>query len=133
MKNLFGEFVPVDFDSLESDFWRTPEDLYPEGCFDPCPVNPTFDGLSVPWNGMVFCNPPYSQIPFWIDKAIKESTSHQVDSITMLLPNWTDRKWFQDIKHYPIVFLQGRVRFLHPKSGKPMYQPRFGSMLVTIK
>jgi len=132
MKNLFGEEVPVDFDSLESDFWRTPPELYPMGCFDPCPVDPQFDGLSIPWEGDVFCNPPYSQISLWIDKAIKESRRENVWTLVMLLPNWTDREWFQWIKDYKIQFLRGRVKFLDSQ-GRSLYDPRFGSMLVTLK
>jgi hypothetical protein len=42
----------------DSDFWMTPKELYPPDCFDPCPVNPDFDGLKIAWHGKVFCNPP---------------------------------------------------------------------------
>ena len=116
----------------ESDFWCTPLDLYPVDCFDPCPKNPSFDGLSVDWFGNVFCNPPYSQIDLWVDKALQQVSN--ADSIVMLLPNWTDRAWFQKIAHCPIQFLRGRLRFVDPKTGLPgKYNPRFGSMLVKIK
>ena len=131
--NLFGEDVPEQ-ETTDNDFWCTPLDLYPEDCFDPCPRNPTFDGLSIPWHGKVFCNPPYSQIPLWIGKALKEAQSSDVQSIDMLLPSWTDRAWFQLIKDYPIDFKRGRLKFLDPATmqvGK--YNPQFGSMIVKIK
>src|SRR5580698_867365 len=130
-RNLFGDALPPEYDAKTSDFWRTPSRLYPEGCFDPCPVNPTFDGLEIRWHGHAFVNPPYSQIPQWIDKAMKER--RYCKSIVMLLPNWTDRRWFQRVKHLPIEFLQGKVRFIDPKTGRPNHSATFGSMLVTIK
>jgi hypothetical protein len=113
-----------------TDFWRTPPDLYPKDCFDPCPVNPQFDGLEIPWHGDVFCNPPYSQARYWIEKAIAERANCK--SIVMLLPNWTDRKWFQLIKDFPIEFLQGKRYFLAP-NGEKRDVARWGSMLVRIK
>ena len=67
----------------ESDFWCTPLDLYPVDCFDPCPKNPSFDGLSVDWFGNVFCNPPYSQIDLWVDKALQQVSN--ADSIVCAL------------------------------------------------
>lgn len=120
----------------QSDFWVTPSNLYPVDCFDPCPINPDFDGLSVNWHGDVFCNPPYSQISLWLKKAIFESYTDNTRSIVMLLPNWTDRDWFQTIQKngYKVEFLRGRLKFIDPKTGLPgKFSPRFGSMLVKIK
>ncbi len=132
MNNLWGEDV-AEVESTESDFWCTPPELYPVGCFDPCPRNPTFDGLSISWKGEVFCNPPYSQIPAWISKCLKEAERPEVKSIVMLLPNWTDRKWFRLIEDCKIKFLVGRVKFLDPATMAPRTTGTFGSMLVTIK
>src|ERR1700722_17018653 len=130
-KNIFGEDVPADYDAKASDFWQTPPSLYPQNCFDPCPINPQFDGLQIQWTGDAFVNPPYSQIASWIDKALRERTN--CNSIIMLLPNWTDRSWFQRVKDCRIEFLPGRVKFLDPKTRMPKDSPAFGSMLVHIK
>jgi hypothetical protein len=81
--------------------------------------------------GQVFCNPPYSQIELWIKKAIEQTPN--CESITLLLPNWTDRKWFALIENYKIKFLPGRLRFTDPVTGLSPYNPRFGSMLVYLK
>ena len=40
--------------------------------FDPCPPNPTFDGLSIPWKSVNFVNPPFDDIGLWMDKASDE-------------------------------------------------------------
>jgi len=62
-----------------NDHWRTPEWLYKaldlEFRFDldPCPLDPhpKIDGLLLDWTGKrVFCNPPYSNILPWIQKAL---------------------------------------------------------------
>lgn len=117
----------------ESDYWLTPRDLYPEGCFDPCPQNPTFDGLVVDWRGHVFCNPPYSQISEWVAKALLERTRPEVESLVMLLPNWTDRAWFHLLTDFPMKFTRGRLKFVDPKTGLSPYTPRFGSVWVYLK
>lgn len=116
---------------LKSDLWITPDSYKPDHDFDPCPYPmPLWDGLVIPWHGRVFCNPPYSEIDKWITKAINERDN--CDSITMLLPAWTDRKWFQRILKYRFYFLPGRIKFIDPENKKH-YNPRFGSMYVYIK
>lgn len=68
-------------DGLEnSDNWSTPKWLYNEFDyifdfdFDPCPINPTFDGLEIEWGQRNFVNPPYNRVdkPKFIHKAIEE-------------------------------------------------------------
>jgi len=58
---------------------RTPAKLYKlwddefHFDFDPCPVNPTFDGLSVDWGYSNYCNPPYGRgIKKWFEKGYHE-------------------------------------------------------------
>jgi len=54
------------FGSKKTDNWQTPPELYKElnrefkFTFDPCPLNPTFDGLNIKWKKRCFVNPPYS-------------------------------------------------------------------------
>ena len=40
--------------------------------FDPCPVNPDFDGLQVEWGKSNFVNPPFRVYLLWVIKAIEE-------------------------------------------------------------
>jgi len=46
---------------------------YFENWFDPCPLAPLFDGLTIEWDDPSFANIPYSTPEAWIDKAIAEA------------------------------------------------------------
>lgn len=81
------------------------------------------NGLALPWQGLVFLNPPYGrEIGHWISKAARES--EQGASIWALVPGRTDTEWNQD---YGIgaaafgVFLRGRITFW--KGGEPYRVP----------
>jgi hypothetical protein len=88
-------------DGLETnDRWQTPEWLYQKldqefhFDFDPCPTNPTFDGLQVEWGKTNFVNPPYNRIdkPKFIEKAFKEWQKGK--TVVLLLPVSTSTKQF---------------------------------------
>jgi phage N-6-adenine-methyltransferase len=62
------------------------------------------DGLSRDWltpsgdPGRVWCNPPYSDIRAWVEKAHEQWTDGCVDLIVMLLPaNRVEQRWWQDL------------------------------------
>ncbi len=41
--------------------------------FDPCPLNPEFDGLNINWGKRCFINPPYGKaIKSWLEQALNE-------------------------------------------------------------
>ena len=98
------------------------------------------DGLEKSWAGeSVWCNPPYSDIRPWVEKAWRESGSR---SIVMLLPaNRTEQMWWQrsvepkrDRLGSPLMveFLPGRLRFIAPGEDtiKPNSRPPFGCCLL---
>lgn len=81
------------------------------------------DGLKQPWAGeRVYCNPPYSSIRPWVQKAW--DTGYVADLIVMLLPaNRTEQGWWQDLiepwrdrdrreRPLRVEFLPGRMRFI---------------------
>jgi site-specific DNA-methyltransferase (adenine-specific) len=111
-------FSPFDRRKISNQDARTPEDLYRQldeefhFDFDPCPNNPTFDGLKVEWGKSNYVNPPYANKTPWILKAIEESRKGK--TVVMLLPVDTSTRWFHDlILTYAdeIRFIRGRLRF----------------------
>lgn len=92
--------------------------------FDPCPVNPQWDGLKIHWYKRNYINPPYLDLPLWVIKAFEESDKGK-ESI-LLLPAKTDQWWFHDAIIYhncEIVYIRGRVKFLGNKWAAT--QPHF--------
>ena len=103
--------------------------------FDPCPINPQFDGLKIAWKNPSFVNPPYKYpvIIDWIKKCISES--NKGNKIILLIFVKTDTKYFHDLI-YPLVksgkaelrFIKGRLSF-----GNSVKPAPFPSMLVIFK
>lgn len=142
---------------LDVDDRRTPPDLLAEArCLTAAPrfdvdvaatadntVTGFFlvDGLAEDWWGNVWCNPPFSDVRRWVERAWSQWTSGNlhVDSITMLLPaNLTEQGWWQDLiepyrdREIAVHFLRGRRRFDRPRWEKPAKgdRPPFGICIV---
>lgn len=92
--------------SRNSDEWSTPDDIFKKldaefkFNLDPCATKENAkcqrfftkknDGLKMSWGGQrVFCNPPYSEISVWVEKAYKESLKDNT-VVVMLVPSRTD-------------------------------------------
>jgi phage N-6-adenine-methyltransferase len=100
------------------------------------------DGLSLPWPGVVWCNPPYSDCGAWVRKAWSEWRDGTPSRIVMLLPaNRTEQAWWQDhVEPYrdrpgsplTVEFLRGRMRFDRPSAviGPKGDRPPFGCVLL---
>jgi len=86
-----------------------------EQFFDPCPVNPQWNGLDIDWKELNYVNPPYSReqgekktlLTLFVDKALKEK-----GTTVMLLPSKTDQEWFHKIKEFDIMWIRGRLKFV---------------------
>jgi phage N-6-adenine-methyltransferase len=102
------------------------------------------DGLSLSWAGdVVWCNPPYSNLPGWVAKAIRE-VRLGCPKVVMLLPaNRTEQRWWQEhIEPFrdregggvKVRFLPGRVNFGTPGNpgGKYRTSSPFGLAVVTF-
>ena len=90
-----------------------------EQFFDPCPVNPQWNGLDIDWKELNYVNPPYSRergdkktlLTLFVEKTLKETVLN--NSITvMLLPSKTDQEWFHRIKDFEIIWIRGRLKFV---------------------
>lgn len=132
--------------SNKTDLWETPQDFFDrlddEFGFDldacALPQNakcercytPEMDGLSQPWDGVVWCNPPYGRnIGEWVQKAHDENKRNN-NYIVMLLPARTDTRWFHDyiLNKAEVRFIRGRLKFGGSKNGAP-----FPSMVVVFR
>lgn len=105
----------------------------------------TADGLAQSWaRETIWCNPPYSDIRPWVEKAWAEWHARiRPHAIVMLLPaNRTEQGWWQDlIEPYrdsprtplTVEFLPGRIRFIKAGSTTigPNERPPFGCCLIT--
>lgn len=118
-------------DANTTDIWLTP--LYilkalGEFCLDPCAASnrpwPTAknhftkedDGLSRPWVGRVWCNPPYGrQPPIWLKRLYEHG-----DGIALIAAR-TSNLWFHELVFEVadgILFFKGRLRFFN-EFGQP--------------
>lgn len=132
--------------SSKSNEWATPIEFYKEldnefhFNLDPCSDDTNYkcekhftladDGLSQNWGGYrVFCNPPYSDISKWVEKAFREG--HKDNTlVVMLIPARTDTKYFHDyiLHRSEIRFVKGRLKFGEGKNSAP-----FPSMVVIFR
>lgn len=119
-----------------TDLWETPQaffdQLNAEFCFslDACALpwnakceryyTPEQDGLSQPWTGVVWCNPPYGRkIGKWVEKAV--ASVSEGATVVMLLPARTDTQWFHRYIYHQaeIRFVAGRLKFGGAKWNAP--------------
>jgi ParB family chromosome partitioning protein len=74
------------------------------------------DGLSKPWTGRVWLNPPYSQpdIAQFCHKLVSEVAAGAVEQAVLLTHNYTDTAWFHEAESVvaAICFTRGRIKFV---------------------
>ncbi|MGB6296551.1 MAG: DNA N-6-adenine-methyltransferase [Rivularia sp. (in: cyanobacteria)] len=138
LKKKFTSTQESKKDNKKSDHWYTPLhivnlvvqvlgaiDLDPcadDGKHIPAVTHYTFnnDGLTKPWYGRVFINPPYSYPGAWMKKLQAEFESGKVKEAIALLPAATDTNWLSPVlKTQAVCFWKGRIKFLDED-----YQPK---------
>lgn len=131
--------------SSATDEWETPQDLFDDlnrefhFTLDACATaqnakckryyTKSEDGLEMPWDGVVWCNPPYGRtVGKWVKKAYDAAKDGAV--VVMLLPARTDTRWFHDYiyEKAEVRFLRGRLRFGGSATDAP-----FPNMVVIFK
>lgn len=90
------------------------------------------DGLAEEWPaGLVWLNPPFSELLRWLRKADEEWSSGRAKTIVSLVPARTDSTYFHDrlarVAH--IYLLRRRLRFIQ-LDGRPGNQAPFSIMMV---
>jgi phage N-6-adenine-methyltransferase len=121
---------------VDADTWLTPLWLLRElGKFDldPCAaiVNPHHvcariytiadNGLTLPWNGRVFMNPPFSNTAQWLMKHAEHGNGISLVPATVESNVWREYVW---PRARALFLLHGRTRFLNPDgsttTGRPL-------------
>ena len=77
------------------------------------------DGLSQPWAGRVWCNPPYgktngkSNQELWAQRLIAEYEVGNVPEAILLVKAAVGYKWFEELfRDWPVCFLRERLSFI---------------------
>jgi phage N-6-adenine-methyltransferase len=88
------------------------------------------DGLIQPWEGTVFCNPPYSDLATWMEKCASYHLETGKDVILLAFAR-TDTRTFQAHARSAtsMNFLSGRVKFLDA-NGNRRQNPNAASVLI---
>ena len=123
----------------ESEEWYTPKEIIDsvikvlgEIDLDPCsnskthPIIPAKkhftkedDGLTKPWRGTVYMNPPYGrEIKDWISKLLTEWEEGKIEGIA-LVPARTDTDWFHQLDAHPWCAVRGRLKFSSNPNSAP--------------
>jgi phage N-6-adenine-methyltransferase len=123
--------LPADRLSVQqltgTDRWETPTDLFetldaefgfeldvcalPENAKCSRYYTPKEDGLTQPWSGRCWMNPPYDRtLAHWIEKAFRSALDGA--TVVSLLPVRTETGWWWNYcRHAEIRFIRGRLCF----------------------
>jgi phage N-6-adenine-methyltransferase len=102
----------------------------PENAKCPAYYTRADDGLSRPWTGRVWCNPPYGRgIAAWVRRAAEAAESGEADVVVCLVPSRTDTRWWHDwATRGEVEFIPGRIRFGGHDNSAP-----FPSVLLVFR
>jgi hypothetical protein len=89
------------------------------------------DGLSKPWFGRVFLNPPYNgSSGRWAAKLIDEYRAGRVEQAIMLINSAHGYRWYENLwTSFPVCCLRDRLRFIKP-NGETGGQAKKAQTLV---
>ena len=95
------------------------------------------NGLLRDWFGNVWCNPPYSKVKPWFEKAIRELDENRCHKVAILV-NQVDSstRWFHDYvleRAAAIYFVKGRLDFTGPYSLTNSISPRASMLIILTK
>lgn len=91
------------------------------------------NALNQEWFDNNWCNPPYSDIAPWVEKAIEQHRSGK--TTVMLVPSDTSVKWFKRAFEScnEVRFISGRLSFVNAATQKPVNGNNKGSVLFIWK
>ncbi len=148
MSDYTGSNTPVEI----RDLWRTPPELYAAldaefnfvgdvaashlNHLHPAFLTKEDDALSADWfdsfgAGYLWCNPPYSDITPWVNKAVEAAFNG--NGVVMLVPADPSVGWFKLAREHAteIRFITGgRISFVRADTGLAVNGNNKGSMLI---
>jgi phage N-6-adenine-methyltransferase len=109
------------FDRLHQEFGFTLDPCaLPDNAKCPSYFTPAQDGLSRPWRGTVWMNPPYGrEIAKWMQKAYQ--SSQEGATVVCLVPARTDTAWWHRyaMRASEIRLVRGRLKFGDGRNSAP--------------
>lgn len=125
------------------DEWLTPPDLIEKlGPFDldPCaPINRPWDtaakhytiaddGLAQPWEGLIWCNPPYACADRWLARM-----ADHANGIALLFARTETALWHVHVWPHAtsVLFLKGRLHFHHVTGARAKANAGAPSALIS--
>ena len=91
------------------------------------------DGLTKPWAGRVWMNPPYSSelIGKFVTKLCDHIVAGDVTAAAVLVNNATETAWFQELLQHAhhLCFPDRRIRFLN-EDNEPVGSPLQGQAIL---
>ena len=108
--------------------WATPWDFYysidarfsftcdvcalPSNAKHPNFYSPDIDGLSQVWSGSCWMNPPYNNVPDWVEKAYRES-QRGIRVIALVASRSSETQWWHDyiMRASELWFVKNRLWF----------------------
>lgn len=80
------------------------------------------DGLAQEWEGRCWCNPPYSNVAAWMEKA-QQAVHSGAEVVVALVFARTDTRWFHEYiygqPNVEVRFIKGRLKFGNAKNNAP--------------
>jgi phage N-6-adenine-methyltransferase len=133
----------------ERDGWRTPKPIidwlnriyqfdYDTACTDENALTAKIwrgradgDALSCEWIGVLYCNPPYSDVTPWVEKAI--SSAERGATVVMLIPSPNGEAYHaKALRHAKrLILINGRIAFINA-DGKPVSGNSRGSCIYVF-
>lgn len=129
------------------DWWRTPPEIFAalhrefnfgldaaassSNALCSCFFTQEMDALRLDWPPVtVWCNPPYSDIGPWVEKAAQ--CNHAGGTVVMLVPADPSVGWFKKAWETAdeMRFISGRLAFLRSDTGERVSGNNKGSVLI---
>jgi hypothetical protein len=104
----------IGMSDLDQCGYKTPDGAYVTRCASGAfTLRDREDGLQLPWEGSVYCNPPYDQNAQWLHRCRKYHEQTGEDVIVLLF-NRSETQYFQleVASATGLVLVSGRINFL---------------------